>query len=137
MFAQFWACVDAESSGRIIELETDEWGHCAPQRGQENGGMGERLCSTQGKIRKVVDFRLLDDYSNTWRSEFPSTTSTPKLIPAGWNIFTTLDLKHSFYHIAVDVKLKSLFCFETNNRLLILLPDAPARVGVKCMSLPL
>lgn len=64
-----------------------------------------------GMVRKVIDFRLLNAYSKTLRSDFPGTMTTLRSIQPRWNVFTTIDLKLGYHHISVDRKLQFLFRF--------------------------
>jgi len=70
------------------------------------------LRKPSGKIRTVQDFRLLNSYSEPWRSVFPGTLETLRSVDPSWRWFTVLDLADGFWNIPVDEDLQALFGFE-------------------------
>jgi len=70
------------------------------------------LRKPSGKIRTVQDFRLLNSYSEPWRSVFPGTLETLRRVDPGWAWFTVLDLADGFWNLPVERDLQDLFGFE-------------------------
>jgi len=70
------------------------------------------LRKPSGKIRTVQDFRLLNAYSEPWRSVFPGTLETLRSVDPSWRWFTVLDLADGFWNIPVEEDLQALFGFE-------------------------
>jgi len=70
------------------------------------------LRKPSGKIRTVQDFRLLNSYSEPWRSIFPGTVETLRGLNPQWAWFTVLDLADGFWNIPVEDQLQGLFGFE-------------------------
>ena len=71
---------------------------------------------TNGKARKTVDFRLLNAYCRTWKTQMPGVYPTISSIPDRWDRFTVLDLDSGFFNIPVCGVLQSLFGFEHRGR---------------------
>lgn len=67
-------------------------------------------------MRKVVDFMVLNKYSNLWRCVFPGSLEVVRSIPKHWNVFTVADLAQGFFHFPVDEELQKLFGFEYNGQ---------------------
>ena len=65
-----------------------------------------------GKARKTLDFRLLNTYCRTWKTQMTSVKETVSSIPAEWDRFTVLDLDCGFFHLQVCDALQKLFGFE-------------------------
>jgi len=70
------------------------------------------LRKPSGKIRTVQDFRLLNSYSEPWRSVFPGTVDTLRRLDSRWAWFTVLDLADGFWNLPVEEALQPLFGFE-------------------------
>jgi len=70
------------------------------------------LKKPSGKIRTVQDFRLLNSYSEPWKSVFPGTLETLRRLDPQWAWFTVLDLADGFWNIPVEDVLQGLFGFE-------------------------
>jgi len=70
------------------------------------------LRKPSGKIRTVQDFRLLNSYSEPWRSVFPGTLETLRGVDSSWAWFTVLDLADGFWNLPVEEGLQELFGFE-------------------------
>jgi len=70
------------------------------------------LRKPSGKIRTVQDFRLLNSYSEPWKSVFPGTLETLRGLSPRWAWFTVLDLADGFWNIPVEDGLQELFGFE-------------------------
>lgn len=100
---------DIVFKGVIRKMKPGERGYFRPilflNKNAEPGSSG---------LRKMMDFRLLNEYLATWRSELFGMVENLKRIPSSWNIFTSIGLKHGYYHIPVSKELQWLFCFETN-----------------------
>jgi len=70
------------------------------------------LRKPSGKIRTVQDFRLLNSYSEPWRSVFPGTLETLRRLNPRWSWFSVLDLADGFWNLPVEDGLQELFGFE-------------------------
>jgi len=74
------------------------------------------LRKPSGKIRTVQDFRLLNSYSEPWRSVFPGTLETLRGVDPKWRWFTVLDLADGFWNLPIEDSLQPLFGFEAAGR---------------------
>jgi len=74
------------------------------------------LRKPSGKIRTVQDFRLLNSYSEPWRSVFPGALETLRGVDPSWAWFTVLDLADGFWNLPIEDRLQPLFGFEAAGR---------------------
>lgn len=72
--------------------------------------------TNQLAIRKVADFRLLNAYARTWKTHFPRTLATFRVIPVNWKVYTSIDILQGYFHILVCEVLSSLFAFEYHGK---------------------
>ena len=75
------------------------------------------LRKKDGRVRKVVDFRLLNSYSHAWIVPMSGgTIARIRRIPRDWKYFTKVDLESGFSNVCVDDRLQVLFAFSHRGR---------------------
>ena len=75
------------------------------------------LRKKDGRVRKVVDFRLLNSYSHAWIVPMSGgTIARIRRIPSDWKYFTKVDLESGFSNVGVDERLQALFAFSYRGR---------------------
>lgn len=72
--------------------------------------------ASQKGVRKVVDFRLLNAYALTWKTNFLGTLATIRMVPTEWRVYTSIDLSQGYFHIPVCEMLSLLFAFECQEK---------------------
>lgn len=83
--------------------------------------LGEKLFMTpaiflkkpKGGVRKVMDFRSLNAYSEPWTCDLEAgALGIIRSIPREWDTFSSLDMVSGFHNIPVCKRLQQMFGFE-------------------------
>ena len=71
------------------------------------------LRKPDGRVRKVVDYRLLNSYSKPWVNAMNGgSLSRVREIPKAWRYFSKVDLESGFSNLPIDSGLQRLFAFS-------------------------
>lgn len=68
-----------EKEGNVSELKVTKKSSFSSMMLLRNGG--------QQGVRKIVDFRLLNAYAKTWKTHFPGTLATVRMVLAWWRVY--------------------------------------------------
>lgn len=74
------------------------------------------LRKPNGKIRKTVDYRVLNSYCSPWTTARTIIHRVLESIPKEWKIFSVLDLEQGFFQLKICPALQALFAFKLGGK---------------------